>query len=123
MVLPICTSRSNLATKILLNDPVAYQLIERGNQILAGNLHAQRIPICTALFEARNIPNVHLFRLDNHHLAADGAYLAACVFYAKLLKRSPIGLPAKVYKGTRLMCKISPGNAKQLQAVAANFVN
>ena len=104
------------------NDPVAYQLMEWGNQVLAGNLRAQRIPICTALFQARNIPNIRLFRLDNHHLAADGVYLAACVMYAKLLRRSPVGLPAKVYQGTRLMCEVTPENAKQLQTVAANFV-
>jgi hypothetical protein len=103
------------------NDPVAYQLMERGNQVLAQKLQAQRIPMCTALFQARNIPFIRLFRLDNHHLAADGVYLAACVMYAKLLRRSPVGLPEKVYQGPRLMCEVTPEAAKQLQAVAANF--
>jgi hypothetical protein len=104
------------------NDPVANQLMERGNQVLANNLHAQRIPICTALFQARNIPNIRLFRQDNHHLAPDGVYLAACVIYAKLMRRSPVGLPAKVYQGSRLMCEVSPEVAKQIQTLAANFV-
>jgi hypothetical protein len=103
------------------NDPSAYQLVERGNQVLAQSLHAQRVPMCTALYMARNIPNIRLFKLDNHHLAADGVYLAACVLYAKLLKRSPIGLPEKVYQGPRLMCEVSAENAKQLQMVAAAF--
>jgi hypothetical protein len=103
------------------NAPAAYQLMERGNQVLSVNLRAQRIPICTALFQARNIPNVRLFRMDNHHLAADGVYLAACVLYAKLLRRSPVGLPEKVYHGTRLMCEVTPETAKQLQTIAANL--
>lgn len=104
------------------NEPTAFQLTDRGNQLLSEKIRAQRIPICTALYMARNIGTARLFRMDNHHLGPDGVYLAACVMYAKLTRRSPVGLPAKVYQGSRLMVDVSAENAKQLQAIAATFI-
>jgi hypothetical protein len=41
-------------------------------------------------------PNLALHQIDNSHPTPAGTYLAACVFYAVLLKRNPAGLPARV---------------------------
>ena len=104
------------------NDPCPYTAMEQGNRVLAQNLHCERVPISTALWEAKNIPNVRLFRTDNHHLASEGVYLAACVLYAKLTHRSPVGLPCKVLQESRIMCEVAPEIGKALQGVAAAFV-
>ena len=41
-------------------------------------------------------PDLVLHQIDNSHPTPAGTYLAACVFYAVLLKRNPTDLPARV---------------------------
>ena len=41
-------------------------------------------------------PGLALHQIDNSHPTPAGTYLAACVFYAVLLKRNPAGLPTHV---------------------------
>jgi hypothetical protein len=42
-------------------------------------------------------PSLSLYHEDGSHPAPAGSYLAACVFYAVLLDKSPIGLPGNLY--------------------------
>jgi hypothetical protein len=44
--------------------------------------------------------------------------LAACVFYATLMGKSPLGLPADLREGGKLLVQIPPDEAKRLQEIA-----
>jgi hypothetical protein len=95
-----------------------YAELSRCNEQFARSLGAERVPVLTALAQAKGMPGAKLFEGDGHHLAADGVYLAACVLYAKLLRRSPLGLPNKVYLDDRLICETDYNRAKQMQKIA-----
>jgi hypothetical protein len=56
-------------------------------------------------------PSLHLWGGDDTHPSAEGTYLAACVFYATLTHRSPVGDP---YLGG-----LDPATAGMLQQIAA----
>jgi hypothetical protein len=62
--------------------------------------------------------NLVLHADDGSHPSAAGTYLAACVFYATLLDKSPVGLPSEIKKGRQTLLKIDPALAKRLQEVA-----
>ena len=67
-------------------------------------------------------PNLVLHNADMSHPNANGSYLAACVFYATLLHKSPAGLPAEIKLDGKLLLSVPPATAKALQAVAAKVV-
>lgn len=56
---------------------------------------------------------------DGLHPSANGAYLAALVMYAKLLNKSPQGLPASLQTRGGLRVSVSAPVAAVLQAAAA----
>jgi hypothetical protein len=60
------------------------------------------------------IPLDVLFSPDQYHPALAGSYLAACVFYAALLQKSPVGLP--------FTAELDDSLAAVLQAVADSTV-
>lgn len=41
-------------------------------------------------------PNINLFYRDGSHPSPAGTYLNACVFYATIFGRSPVGLPSRI---------------------------
>jgi hypothetical protein len=106
-------------TKLIAPD---YAIFSRCNEQFAQSLGADRVPVLTALAQAKGIEGVKLFVWDGHHLGSDGNYLAACMLYAKILRRSPVGLPNKVYLDDRLICEIDFNRAKQLQTIAGTYV-
>ena len=59
-------------------------------------------------------PALELWQADGSHPAPAGTYLAACVFYAALTSRSPVGLPARL--------GVSDDVARELQRVAETAV-
>jgi hypothetical protein len=59
-----------------------------------------------------------LYAPDGSHPSPEGSYLAACVFYATLLGKSPEGLPAQVKKGRQVLVKLDPAIARRLQTIA-----
>ena len=63
-------------------------------------------------------PAFVLHRSDKSHPNPAGTYLAACVFYATLLKANPVGLPGKIQKGDEVLADISEDQAKRLQEIA-----
>jgi len=63
-----------------------------------------------------------LHRADKSHPNSAGSYLAACVFYATLLESSPVGLPAELEKGGKLLVKLDAKLAGQLQKIAQKTV-
>lgn len=63
-------------------------------------------------------PNLVLHRSDKSHPNPAGSYLAACVFYATLLEKNPVGLPGEIKKRGKLLVQLAPHEAKLLQEVA-----
>jgi len=70
------------------------QLLTAGYKTAAGKVGAEVVPAGDAFAIClREQPNINLYDADNHHPSKEGTYLAACVFYAKLFGRTPVGLP------------------------------
>lgn len=66
---------------------------ERINSDLARKLHADVAPIGLAWQRAwEKRPELKLYARDGAHPNAAGTYLTACVLYATILKKSPVGL-------------------------------
>jgi hypothetical protein len=60
-----------------------------------------------------------LYAADGLHPTPAGSYLAALVVYAKVLNRSPVGLPARVRLRSGTVIAIDAQTAAMLQEVAA----
>jgi len=58
-------------------------------------------------------PSIALWQADGSHPSEAGTYLAACVLYARLFHRSPVGLSATD--------GLSPSLAATLQTVAGQL--
>ncbi len=68
-------------------------------------------------------PKLVLHRGDDSHPTVEGSYLAACVFYATLTGRSPVGLPGRLRTRlkngrTALLTTLDGDRARFLQTVA-----
>jgi hypothetical protein len=86
---------------------------------IAKELQAGVAPVGPAWQRAmRESSNVELYAKDGSHPGTNGTYLAACVFYAVLLEKSPVGLPAEVKKENTILLKIDPATAARLQRAA-----
>ena len=72
-------------------------------------------------FEAslKERPELDLYTQDNSHPNPAGTYLAACVFYATLLDRSPVGLESFVVDPAgKPVITLKPEDAKFFQQIA-----
>ena len=68
-------------------------------------------------------PGLELYNADKSHPTPAGTYLAACVFYATLLNRSPVGLTSYVVDDNgKPVITLKPGDAKFLQEIAQDAV-
>jgi len=86
---------------------------------LARALNAPVAPVGAAWANALQAdPQLALHAKDGSHPSAQGSYLAACVFYATLLDKSPEGLPAELRKGGKTLVKLDHATAKRLQTIA-----
>lgn len=69
---------------------------------------------------------IKLHQKDRSHPTQEGTYLAACVFFAKIHRTSPEGLPGTLeatQKGrSRPLCKLPADRAKLLQRIAWQVV-
>ena len=85
---------------------------------IAHELHALIAPIGPAWTDVRKKhPGLTLYDADGSHPSPAGSYLAACVLFAVLYHRSPVGLPAKVVD-----IRLSAEHAKILQDAAWSAV-
>jgi hypothetical protein len=86
---------------------------------LAEELHAQVAPVGMAWKKALAAdPKLLLHQPDKSHPNPTGSYLAACVFYATLLDKSPVGLPGELKNGGKVLVRVAPDEAKRLQEIA-----
>lgn len=63
-------------------------------------------------------PKANLYLEDGQHPSTLGSYLTACVFYATLFRKSPVGLPGTMAAGKHVVCDIPAAQARALQQVA-----
>ena len=78
------------------------------------------VPVGLAFAEAlRERPDLSLIIADNRHPSVAGTYLEACVLYATLLNRSPVGIP---WYGLGELT-LSETDARYLQEVAWHTVH
>lgn len=98
----------------------SYSHVHRNSKKIAAALHCDLLPVGTALYYARKeIPNINLLS-DGHHLGPVGQYVAACVLYGKVMKRSPEGLSSNLQSiGLNLPKEI----AEKLQNAAWKSIN
>jgi hypothetical protein len=68
-------------------------------------------------------PTLVLYQADDSHPAPGGSYLAACVFYATLLDKSPLGLPAQIMKDGKPLVHVAADEARTLQGIAWHSVH
>jgi len=86
---------------------------------VAASLKARVVPVGPAWARVRRErPKLKLFAHDGSHPTQAGTYLAACVFYAVLTGRSPVGLPAKVAYRDDGLVELKPAVANYLQKTA-----
>lgn len=73
---------------------------------------------------SREHSEINLFDADGHHPSKEGTYLVACVFYAKLFGRTPVGLPCDLTlydhdtKKNVALFSLPAETARKLQQVA-----
>ena len=80
---------------------------------VANEANAMVIPVGLAFAEAiKADPSLELYRADKTHPSPEGTYLEACVTFATMFHRSPVGLK---YYGIE---KVDPKTAEFLQTVA-----
>jgi len=114
-----------------LTNPADFETLCKQHEIgLAGGLNGAYFDIATELnaavapvgiawkkaFAADS--SLVLHDADKSHPNPQGSYLAACVFYATLFDKSPVGLPAELRKGRQLLVQVAPNEAKMLQEIA-----
>jgi hypothetical protein len=69
--------------------------VEEAYAQVAAEVGATVVPVGKAWMRAIAArPDVELYQADGYHPRPEGTYLGACVFYAKLTGRSPVGLPS-----------------------------
>ena len=110
------------------NDPQKQQIITDGYQKLAAEIGATVVPVGQAWEKVRTLrPDIQLFDKDGSHPSPSGTYLSACVFYAVLTGKSPVGLPGRIItkdrNGEKLYLNIQSDNdAKFLQEVVQELL-
>jgi hypothetical protein len=98
--------------------------LNRGYFSIAKELDAEVAPVGMAWKRALAAdPKPVLHRDDRSHPNPAGSYLAGCVFYATLLGKSPVGLPAELKLGSKTLVKLDEKLAARLQEVAWQTVS
>ena len=87
--------------------------------LAAADVNGLFLPVASAwLAEWLREPTAALYA-DGLHPSDDGAYLSALVVYARLLGKTPKGLPPTLTLHSGVVLRIDPASATQLQASAA----
>jgi hypothetical protein len=88
--------------------------------LAASDVNGLLFPVASAWLAAwQRDANLQLSAADGLHPTVTGSYLAALVMYAKVLNRSPVGLPARLRLRSGAVIAIDPQTAAVLQQVAA----
>jgi hypothetical protein len=88
--------------------------------LAASDVNGLLLPVAAAWVAAlERDANLVLYGADGFHPTLTGTYLAAVVMYAKILNRSPVGLPARLRLRSGAVIAINAQTARLLQEVAA----
>jgi hypothetical protein len=88
--------------------------------LAASDVGGLMLPVASAWLAAwKRDASLPLYAPDGLHPSVTGSYLAALVMYAKILNRTPVGLPARVALRTGGTVLIDPVVAATLQQAAA----
>jgi len=91
--------------------------------LAAADVNGILLPVASGWLAAWDrVSTLQLYE-DGLHPSNEGAYLAALVIYAKLLDKSPIGLPATLRTHGGVTIAIDPTTAATLQDAAAAVAN
>ncbi|MFN2567123.1 MAG: hypothetical protein ABR499_19165 [Gemmatimonadaceae bacterium] len=91
--------------------------------LAASDVNGVLFPVASAWLAAwERDANIRLYGPDGFHPSLTGSYLAALVMYAKILNRSPVGLPSRLRIHSGAVITIDPETARMLQEVAAAVV-
>jgi hypothetical protein len=118
------------------HQPAAQPRLTQAYRTLATRLGATVVPVGRAWEQAQRAdPGLVLHIADDSHPNPAGSYLAACVFYATLYRRSPEGLPARLTgigvshdgvvetgAGETELLNLDPALARRLQQIAWRVV-
>lgn len=101
--------------------------IDSNALLVADKIGAQLVRIGDAFFYTRSrFPDIELYAADGHHPSQYGSYLASCVLFQSLYKRTSIGAPVKVDCDFAFfnspVIVVAPEIAKKLQTTA-NFIS
>jgi hypothetical protein len=88
--------------------------------LAASDVNGLLFPVASAWLAAwQRDAGLQLYASDGLHPSATGSYLAALVMYARILNRSPVGLPARLRIRSGAVIAVDPQTAALLQQVAA----
>ena len=78
-------------------NPLIQPVNNKVYQKLAQRINAEIVPVGPAWMKAEELdPTIELYDPDGSHPSAVGTYLTACVFYAVITDKSPVGLPNRL---------------------------
>jgi hypothetical protein len=88
--------------------------------LAASDVDGVLFPVASAWLAAwERDATLQLYAADGLHPTPTGSYLAALVIYAKILNRSPVGLPARLRLRSGAVVAIDAAVAAMLQQAAA----
>jgi prepilin-type N-terminal cleavage/methylation domain-containing protein len=88
---------------------------------VAKKLGAEVAPVGPAWQQSMQLlPKVQYYNPDQIHALPAGTYLAACVFYATIVNKSPVGLPGKILQANsnQVLVNLDQKTAQTLQQIA-----
>jgi len=110
-------------------NPLMQEEITAMYQKVAALNKAKVVPVGLAWEYARSLrPDLKLYDPDGSHPSTIGTYLSACVFFAVLTGKSPIGLPARLQTKDKngdplYLMIVSPNDARFCQEVATEITS
>jgi hypothetical protein len=88
--------------------------------LAAADVNGLLLPVASAWLAAwEREAGLQLYAPDGLHPTVNGSYLAALVMYARILNRSPVGLPARLRLRNGAVATVDPAVAALLQQAAA----
>ena len=86
---------------------------------VAQAIKATPVPVSRAWHRIlRSEPSINLYDIDGEHTSPSGSYLASCVFYSVIQKRSPVGLPNRICVNGDELVNINQQHCEKIQKAA-----
>jgi hypothetical protein len=96
--------------------PANQDVLDQAFSQAAQEIHARLVPVSKAWQRIhQSEPGIELYDMDGEHASPNGSYLAACVFYAAILRSSPVGLPNRICVNGDVLADISLNHADIIQ--------